>query len=69
MAAALPELLEPMAELVVKFYRLMVLRDFNLPSLSPESKVAQEFMVTMATLDSSNLLRFHFIAGYVCATH
>ncbi|KAK9396605.1 RNA-directed DNA polymerase from mobile element jockey-like [Crotalus adamanteus] len=50
-ATALPALLESVAGLAVEFPRLIVLGDFNLPSLGDRSEAAQEFMASMATMD------------------
>uniref|UniRef100_A0A2D4IEU1 Endonuclease/exonuclease/phosphatase domain-containing protein n=1 Tax=Micrurus lemniscatus lemniscatus TaxID=129467 RepID=A0A2D4IEU1_MICLE len=55
-ATALPALLEVIAGLAVEFPRLMVLGDFNLPSLSEHSEVAQEFVASMATMDLTQII-------------
>ncbi|KAM3855847.1 uncharacterized protein M6D78_000899 [Vipera latastei] len=54
--AALPELLDVLSGLVVEFPKLMVLGDFNLPSLGGSSELAREFMASMAAMDLSQII-------------
>ncbi|XP_058047319.1 uncharacterized protein LOC131202394 [Ahaetulla prasina] len=53
--AALPELLDVIAEAAVDSPRLMVMGDFNLPLVGETSVTAREFMVSMTALDLTQL--------------
>uniref|UniRef100_A0A2D4H749 Endonuclease/exonuclease/phosphatase domain-containing protein n=1 Tax=Micrurus lemniscatus lemniscatus TaxID=129467 RepID=A0A2D4H749_MICLE len=55
-ATALP-VLEAVTGLAVEFPRLMVLGDFNLPSLGESSDAAQEFMASMTTMDLTQVVQ------------
>ncbi|XP_070593886.1 uncharacterized protein [Erythrolamprus reginae] len=57
MSQALPVLLEEVAGLAVEFPRLIVLGDFNLPSLGEASGLAQEFMATMTAMDLTQVVQ------------
>ncbi|XP_058039494.1 uncharacterized protein LOC131198648 [Ahaetulla prasina] len=58
----LPELLNAIARMAVETPRLMVMGDFNLPSVGGASTSAREFMASMAALDLTQLVNgpIHF---------
>lgn len=60
MATSLPKLLEAISGILVLFHKHMVLDDFNLPSLSLASEVAQEFMISMMVMVMSDLEQWSY---------
>ena len=53
---ALPELLEVIAEAAVETPRLVVMGDFNLPSVGETSGAAREFMASMTAMDLTQVV-------------